>query len=104
MFLYNKKFNNIKSILLITITINIFSLPLTINMNNEYNLLSPLINVLMILLVEGILIPMSFIVAVFPILNIGYTYIVSGFISFNELIADAWIEKANEYIAELSGK
>lgn len=84
-----KKINNIKSILLITITINIFSLPLTINMNNEYNLLSPLINVLMILLVEGVLIPMSFIVAVFPILNIGYTYIVSGFISFNELIADA---------------
>lgn len=85
-FLKNK--NNITSIIVITLFINLFTLPIIINMNNEINILSPLINVFMILIVEGILIPLSFIVAVFPIFNIGYTYIISGFIKFNEIISD----------------
>lgn len=84
---YLKTVSNIKSIFIITIIINVFTLPFTINLNNEFNLLSPFINIIMILMVEGIIIPLSFIVVVFPILKIGYTYIIQGFINFNELIA-----------------
>lgn len=83
---YLKDKGNIKSILIITIVINIFALPFTINLNNEFNILSPIINILMILIVEGIIIPLSFIVAVFPVLKIGYTYIILGFINLNQVI------------------
>ena len=85
---YLIKLSNIKSLLMITIFINLFTFPIIININNEFNLLSPIINILMIFIVEGIIIPLSFIVAVLPILNIGYTYIISGFISLNDIIAD----------------
>ena len=85
---YLKTINNIKSIFIITLLINIFTFPFVINMNNEFNLLSPIINIIMILLVEGIIMPLSFVVAVFPILGIGYTYIISGFIKFNTIISD----------------
>lgn len=85
---YLHKINNIKSIFIITLMINIFSLPIIINMNNEINILSPVINIIMISLVEGMLIPLSFVVAVLPILKIGYTYIVSGFLLINELISE----------------
>lgn len=84
---YLRKLSNIKSIFVITLMINIFSLPIIINMNNEINLLSPFINIIMISIVEGMLIPLSFIVAVLPILKIGYTYIVSGFLLINEMIS-----------------
>ena len=83
-----KKINNIKSILFITLLINLFTFPIIINMNNEFNILSPIINIIMILIVEGIIMPISFLVAVFPIFNIGYTYIISGFIKLNEIISD----------------
>lgn len=85
---YLKKINNIKSILFITLLINLFTFPIIINMNNEFNILSPIINIIMILIVEGIIMPISFLVAVFPIFNIGYTYIISGFIKLNEIISD----------------
>ena len=85
---YLNKLSNIKSLLMITIFINLFTFPIIININNEFNLLSPIINIIMIFIVEGIIIPLSFIVAVLPILNIGYTYIISGFISLNDIIAD----------------
>ena len=85
---YLKKMNNIKSILFITLLINLFTFPIIINMNNEFNILSPIINIIMILIVEGIIMPISFLVAVFPIFNIGYTYIISGFIKLNEIISD----------------
>ena len=85
---YIKTLSSIKSIFIITLLINVFTFPIMINMNNEFNLLSVFINIFMILIVEGIIMPLSFIVAVFPILNIGYTYIISGFISLNELISD----------------
>lgn len=82
-----KNINNIKSILIITLFINLFTFPIIINLNNEFNILSIFINIIMILLVEGILIPISFIVFIFPIFNNIYTYIISGFISFNEIIS-----------------
>lgn len=85
---YLHKLNNIKSIFIITLMINIFSLPIIINMNNEINLLSPIINIIMISLVEGMLIPLSFIIAVLPIFKVGYTYIISGFLLFNEMISE----------------
>jgi len=85
---YLKKLNNIKSIFVITILINIFTFPITVNINNEFNLLSPIINIIMILIVEGIIMPISFFVAVFPIFNVGYTYIISGFIKLNAIISD----------------
>lgn len=85
---YLKKLNNIKSIFIITLLINIFTLPITINMNNEINILSPIINIIMISLVEGMIIPISFIVAVLPILKFGYTYIISGFLLLNDKISE----------------
>lgn len=85
---YLKKINNIKSIFIITLMINIFTLPLTININNEINILSPIINIIMISLVEGMIIPISFIVAVLPILKFGYTYIISGFLLLNDKISE----------------
>lgn len=83
---YLQKVSNIKSMLIITIIINIFTFPLTINMNNEFNLLCPLINVIMILLVEGIIIPFSFLVFIFPIFSIIYDNLILGFIELNSII------------------
>jgi len=86
---YLKNMKHMKSILLITVLINIFTLPLIINMSYEYNILSPIINVLMILLVEGIIIPASFLVFIFPVLDFFYKYIILAFIYLNDLIACA---------------
>lgn len=83
-----KKLSNIKSILVITLVVNIFALPLSINLNNEINILSPIINVLMILLVEGLLIPLSFFVFIFPIFNFLYQYIIIAFIYLNNIISE----------------
>lgn len=83
---YLKTINSIKQMLFITLIINLFTFPIVINLNNEFNILSPFINVIMILLVEGILIPLSFIVFFIPILNIIYERIIISFIEINNFL------------------
>lgn len=87
-----KNKSKIKSILYITSIINIFTLPILINMNNEYNIISPIINVFMILLVESIILPFSFIIIFIPILGLIYSYVINSFLFINELFTNISIK------------
>lgn len=82
-----KKYNKYISMILITLIINVFTLPIVVNINHEYNLLNPLINFIMVLLVETIILPCSLFVVVFPIFNILYKYIISSFLVINNLLS-----------------
>jgi competence protein ComEC len=73
--------NNIYQILLISIYAMIITFPMVININNEINIISPITNVIFIELVEGILLPLSFIVLVVPILDILFRYVITALIS-----------------------
>lgn len=84
-FIKNK--NYIKSIIFITIIVNVFSFPIVVNMNNEYNLLTPLINVVMIFIVESIILPSSILTFIFPIFKNIYNIIISSFVWLNNQIA-----------------
>lgn len=64
---------------LISLVSNLFVLPIVINMNNEINLLSPIINVVFIFLVSSIILPFSFLVMVLPFLKDIYESVVNMF-------------------------
>ncbi len=75
-------------LLSISLAINIITLPVIINLNNEINLLSPLTNVIFIDLVEIVMLPASLLVVVLPFLGEVYEYLVIAF------------EKAAVYLGE----
>lgn len=66
-------------ILSISFIVTLITLPFTVNLNNDINLLSPLTNVLFIDLVEGIVLPFSLLVFALPILGRVYQYLVISF-------------------------
>lgn len=71
----------------ISLTAFVVTLPITININHEINLLSPITNLFFITLVEGFIMPISFIVFVFPPLGIFYKYLALFFIYLTKLFA-----------------
>lgn len=76
--LISKK-SEIKQSFLISLVSNLFVLPIIVNMNNEINLLSPIINVVFIFLVSSIILPFSFLVMVLPFLKDIYENVVNIF-------------------------
>lgn len=76
-----------QSLLVITCVINLLTLPILINSNNKFNLLTPFINLVMVFLVETLILPFSFFVFIFPVFNQVFSYIVSAFIYLSELIS-----------------
>ncbi len=71
--------NKIVQTLLISLLAIIASFPLTVNINYEINLLSPISNVIYIFIVETVILPISLIIVIFPFLDFLYEYIVNGF-------------------------
>lgn len=89
--LINEKIKNVKevkAILIISFYTTILTLPLTVNINNELNLLSPVINIVMIIMVETIILPFSIVVCLIPFLNYIYIYILKAFIFIIEVQAN----------------
>ncbi|MBQ3021236.1 MAG: DNA internalization-related competence protein ComEC/Rec2 [Bacilli bacterium] len=87
---FNKKY--ILNTLLISIISFLISLPITVNINYEINLLSIFINILFVPLVSFILYPLALLVLLFPILNfifiplLDLTELISNFISKLEIL------------------
>ncbi len=76
---------------LISLFSNVFVLPIIINMNNEINFLSPIVNVLFISLMSTVILPFTFLVMVFPMFAKMYESIIKCFIKisifFNENVS-----------------
>jgi len=75
-----KHYSNSTQILIISILSNLGTIPVIININYEYNLLTPVLNVLYINLVSLFILPFSFITIVFPILSYALDSIFDLFI------------------------
>lgn len=74
-----KKYSKYIQVLIMSIFANLVTFPLVININGKINALSPISNVIFIELVETIILPISFLILVFPIFNILYEYIIVAF-------------------------
>lgn len=83
-----KNVSEIKVILIISLFTNILMLPIMVNINNEFNILTFIINIIMILLVEMVVLPLSIIVCIFPVFNVIYIYIIKAFILIIEIQAN----------------
>ena len=68
---------------LISLFSNVFVLPIIINMNNEINFLSPIVNVLFISLMSTVILPFTFLVMVFPMFVKMYESIIKCFIKIS---------------------
>jgi len=66
-------------VFIISLFTNILTFPLVINLNHKLNLLSPISNVIFIELVEGVILPLSFFIIVFPIFSNFYNYLILAF-------------------------
>lgn len=84
-----KKQSKIKQGLLISISSIIFTFPITINLNNQINLMSPLINIIDIFFVTTIIFPFSLVLLLFPFLNIIYEFIIKLFMTMNNFWANS---------------
>ena len=73
----------IKQSLIISALSQIISLPLTININNSINILSPLSNVLAIFLVETVILPLTILIIFFPYLQGIYNFLIIGFMNIS---------------------
>lgn len=67
----------------------LLSLPITINVNNEVNLLSPLINIVSIFIVEGVILPLTIFVFCLPFFQVLYHFVITGFINLSVGISEA---------------
>ncbi|MCK9537062.1 MAG: DNA internalization-related competence protein ComEC/Rec2 [Bacilli bacterium] len=74
-------------IFLISLFSWLITLPIIVNLNNEINILSPLVNVLYIDLVGYIILPFSLIVLFFPILLGLYRHLITFFINFTVFLS-----------------
>lgn len=81
-----RDYHNLKQSFLISLCSNVFVLPVIININNEINFLSPVVNVLFIFLVSSIILPFSFLVMVFPYFKNVYESFVSLFIEISVFV------------------
>lgn len=72
--------NNSYQILVISLISNIVTIPIIININYEYNLLTPILNVLYINLVSIFILPFAFICVALPILSYALDIVVNWFL------------------------
>ncbi len=82
-----KNTNHFLSLFIITVVVTFWTLPIVINVNNEINLLSPITNIIFIDLIEGIILPISLIVFVFPFLKVFYSFIILVFSKFTIIVS-----------------
>ena len=75
----HKILNNVVSIIVLTIHIQLFSLPITISINPDFNLLSFLLNPLFIFYVTYIFLPLSFITFILPFIAPIYSVCINIF-------------------------
>lgn len=71
--------NPILNNLLMTIFVQLITLPIVINMNNSFNIISPFVNVIFIALVSYIILPITFLSLFFPVVSSIYFYILETF-------------------------
>ena len=85
--LSNKKLENIKNyflkMLMLSLISFLASLPIVINSNFEFNILTPFINVLIVPFVSIILFPLSLIILIFPCFDNVLMILLKGFDSLN---------------------
>ena len=78
---------NIYQTFLITLLSNIISLPIIINMNNEYNILSIFTSIIFICLVSYLILPMTFLAIFTPFISFLYENIYNMFINLSNFIS-----------------
>ncbi len=66
---------------------SLLTFPIIININYEINVLSPLINVLMIVLVETIILPFTILCALLPFLQFIYSLVINSFVYIIDVCA-----------------
>ena len=79
--------NSLISLLVTTLFVQIFMLPLTVNLNNSFNILSPITNVLFISLVSYIVLPFTFLSFFIPILNKPFSLMIESFEYMNNFFS-----------------
>lgn len=84
---YNVKLNSAVELALITLLLQLATLPITINVNNSFNILSIITNVIFITLVTTIILPITFVVLLLPFLKIPYEYLIHMFNNLNIFFA-----------------
>lgn len=81
------KLNSIKELLIITTLLQVITLPIVVNINYSFNVLSIITNVVFITLVTIIILPSTFLVLIFPFLGKVYSYIISSFSLLNNFFS-----------------
>lgn len=84
---YDVKLNAFQELFIITLILQIATFPIVCNLNNSFNLLSVITNVIFISLVTSIVLPFTFLVLIFPFLKIIYKYVIVSFSALNDLCA-----------------
>lgn len=81
--IYNINLNGLYSMILMTVIVQIGTLPIVINMNNSYNLFSIITNIFFVYFISYILLPFSFLVLILPFTKSIYQYLIISFEKVN---------------------
>lgn len=92
---YNVKLNGFTELFIITLILQIATFPIVCNLNNNFNLLSVITNVIFITLVTSIVLPFTFLVLFLPFLKIIYQYLIFSFNYLNDFCAKHLILNIN---------
>lgn len=82
------KLNSFLEIIFITLILQISTLPVIINVNNSFNLLSFITNGVFIMLVSFIILPFTFLSLLLPFLSSIYSYVIHAFNFLNEFFSN----------------
>lgn len=97
-----KNYQKIYQDIIMTIFIQILSLPIIINLNNGINIISPLLNVIFISLVSYVILPLSFVTFILPFFDNIYKYIINSFEYLNNLSSKLSLIKIENFKINLS--
>lgn len=81
----------IYQVFVISCLAQIFTLPIVVNINNEINVLSPLVNVLSVGIVEGIILPASVFISFLPLLQDLYYYLIFSFHNLSLFLSNYFV-------------
>ena len=93
MMFLNKKINGFLEIIIITFLLQLSTLPIIININYSFNLLSFITNGFFITIVSYVILPFTFISLLLPFLSGVYSYVIRSFNFLNELISKYFVMK-----------
>jgi competence protein ComEC len=82
---------HLTQLLLISVFSWTITLPVVVNINNEINILSPLVNLVYIDLVGYIILPLSFAVMALPLFARLYSHVVKAFINFTVFLSNNFV-------------